>query len=162
MFKLNANVVIIIVFLLFLALAFLSHYFFSLQGIIPIINWERSSFSTPSLALLVFLTVSLFPTICLPSTPSMWVAGMTFGYGFGFLLIMPAVIIGVSLPYLVGSLFRRKIQVSIYCIVGYFLHIMFNILSKVCILSFVLNACYPQTGLDGNVPKESFSHKISW
>ncbi|XP_057520077.1 uncharacterized protein LOC130800511 [Amaranthus tricolor] len=84
--------------------------FFMDKGIIPIINWERSSFSTPSLALLVFVTVSLFPTICLPSTPSMWVAGMTFGYGFGFLLIMPAVIIGVSLPYLVGSLFRRKIQ----------------------------------------------------
>ncbi|XP_057524474.1 uncharacterized protein LOC130804152 isoform X1 [Amaranthus tricolor] len=84
--------------------------FFMDKGIIPILNWERSSFSTPHLALLVFVTVSLFPTIFLPSTPSMWVAGMTFGYGFGFLLIMPAVIIGVSLPYLVGSLFHHKIQ----------------------------------------------------
>ena len=98
------------------------YFFFLLQGIIPILNWERSSFSTPHLALLVFVTVSLFPTIFLPSTPSMWVAGMTFGYGFGFLLIMPAVIIGVSLPYLVGSLFHHKIQVSIGCNTGCFFH----------------------------------------
>ncbi|KAL2902219.1 hypothetical protein RDABS01_027301 [Bienertia sinuspersici] len=80
------------------------------KGIIPILNWERSSFSTPILALLIFVTVALFPTILLPSSPSMWVAGMTFGYGYGFLLIMPAVIIGVSLPYLIGSLFYHKIQ----------------------------------------------------
>lgn len=80
------------------------------KGIIPIIKWERSTFSTPVLAVLIFVTVALFPTIILPSSPSMWVAGMTFGYGFGFLLIMPAVIIGVSLPYLIGSLFYHKIQ----------------------------------------------------
>uniref|UniRef100_A0A7C9D6F4 VTT domain-containing protein n=1 Tax=Opuntia streptacantha TaxID=393608 RepID=A0A7C9D6F4_OPUST len=40
----------------------------------------------------------------------MWVAGMTFGYGYGFLLIMSAVAIGVSLPYLIGSLIHHKIQ----------------------------------------------------
>ncbi|XP_021754020.1 uncharacterized protein LOC110719396 [Chenopodium quinoa] len=80
------------------------------KGIIPILNWERTSFSTPVLALIIFTSVALFPTILLPSSPSMWVAGMTFGYGFGFLLIMPAVFIGVSLPYLIGSLFYHKIQ----------------------------------------------------
>ncbi|KNA02632.1 hypothetical protein SOVF_216860 [Spinacia oleracea] len=80
------------------------------KGIIPILNWERSSFSTPVLALIIFTTVALFPTILLPSSPSMWVAGMTFGYGYGFLIIMPAMMIGVSLPYLVGSLFYHKIQ----------------------------------------------------
>lgn len=80
------------------------------KGIIPIINWERSTFSTPVLAFLLFVTVALFPTILVPSSPSMWVAGMTFGYGFGFLLIMSAVIIGMSVPYLVGSLFYHKIQ----------------------------------------------------
>ncbi|XP_021735980.1 uncharacterized protein LOC110702563 [Chenopodium quinoa] len=80
------------------------------KGIIPILNWERTSFSTPILALIIFTSVALFPTILLPSSPSMWVAGMTFGYGFGFLLIMPAVFIGVSLPYLIGSLFYHKIQ----------------------------------------------------
>ncbi|KAL9231067.1 hypothetical protein vseg_006335 [Gypsophila vaccaria] len=80
------------------------------KGITPIIRWETTSFSDPVLAFILFTTVALFPTILLPSTPSMWVAGMTFGYGFGFLLIMPAVVIGVSLPYLVGSLFHHKIQ----------------------------------------------------
>ncbi|KAK9716482.1 hypothetical protein RND81_06G236300 [Saponaria officinalis] len=80
------------------------------KGITPIIRWETSTFSDPVLALLLFITVALFPTILLPSTPSMWVAGMTFGYGYGFLLIMSAVIIGVSIPYLIGSLFHHKIE----------------------------------------------------
>ncbi|XP_052210943.1 uncharacterized protein LOC127813881 isoform X2 [Diospyros lotus] len=84
--------------------------FFVDKEIIPIINWERGTFSTPVLAILIFASVALFPALLLPSTPSMWVAGMTFGYGFGFLLIIGAVAIGVSLPYLIGSLFYHKIQ----------------------------------------------------
>lgn len=43
----------------------------------------------------------------------MWVAGMTFGYGYGFLLVIGAVSIGVSIPYFGGSLFYHKIQVRI-------------------------------------------------
>ncbi|GMH09470.1 hypothetical protein Nepgr_011311 [Nepenthes gracilis] len=80
------------------------------KEVIPIINWERSTFSTPVLAVLLFVTVAIFPTILLPSSPSMWVAGMTFGYGYGFLLIISAVALGVCLPYLIGSLFYHKIQ----------------------------------------------------
>lgn len=83
-----------------------------LQEIIPIINWEAETFSTPVLAVFVFASVALFPSLFLPSSPSMWLAGMTFGYGFGFLLIISAVAIGVSLPYFTGSLFYHKIQVS--------------------------------------------------
>ncbi|MFS7898050.1 hypothetical protein Hanom_Chr00s015717g01755071 [Helianthus anomalus] len=49
----------------------------------------------------------------IPSTPSMWVAGMSFGYGFGFFLIIGGVTIGASLPYFIGSLFYHTIQVSI-------------------------------------------------
>ncbi|KAJ7952422.1 TVP38/TMEM64 family membrane protein [Quillaja saponaria] len=84
--------------------------FFMDKEIIPIIQWETETFSTPVLAVLVFASVALFPTLLLPSTPSMWVAGMTFGYGFGFLLIISAVAVGVSLPYFIGSLFHHKIQ----------------------------------------------------
>lgn len=80
------------------------------KEVIPIINWERSTFSTPELAVLIFATVTVFPALLLPSSPSMWVAGMTFGYGYGFLLIISAVAIGVSLPYFIGSLFYHKIQ----------------------------------------------------
>jgi membrane protein DedA with SNARE-associated domain len=93
-----------------------------LQEIIPIINWETKTFSTPVLAVLVFASVALFPTLLLPSSPSMWVAGMTFGYGYGFLLIISGMAVGVSLPYFIGSLFYRKIQVRmsavfiIYCL----------------------------------------------
>ncbi|XP_022152794.1 uncharacterized protein LOC111020425 isoform X2 [Momordica charantia] len=84
--------------------------FFMNKEIIPIINWEAETFSTPVLAVLVFTSVALFPSLFLPSSPSMWLAGMTFGYGLGFLLIISAVTIGVSLPFFIGSLFYRKIQ----------------------------------------------------
>lgn len=84
--------------------------FFMDKEIIPIINWETETFTRPVLGLLVFASVALFPTLCLPSSPSMWIAGMTFGYGYGFLLIIGAAAIGVSLPYFIGSLFHRKIQ----------------------------------------------------
>nr|GMD99110.1 probable LRR receptor-like serine/threonine-protein kinase At1g12460 [Ipomoea batatas] len=37
-------------------------------------------------------------------------SGMTFGYGYGFLLIIGGAAIGVSLPYFIGYLFQNKIQ----------------------------------------------------
>ncbi|CAK9173128.1 unnamed protein product [Ilex paraguariensis] len=80
------------------------------KEIIPIINWETATFSTPVLALLLFASVAFFPALLLPSTPAMWVAGMTFGYGIGFLLIIGGVTIGISLPYFIGFLFHHKIQ----------------------------------------------------
>lgn len=80
------------------------------KEVIPIINWETKTFSTPVLTVLVFASVALFPTLLLPSTPSMWVAGMTFGYGFGFLLIISAAAIGVSLPFIIGKIFQHKIE----------------------------------------------------
>ncbi|KAM2624623.1 hypothetical protein TB1_031579 [Malus domestica] len=84
--------------------------YFMDNEIIPILNWETRTFSPPVLAVLVFASVALFPTVLLPSSPSMWVAGMTFGYGYGFLLIISAAAVGVSLPFFVGSLFYHKIQ----------------------------------------------------
>lgn len=84
--------------------------FFMDKEIIPIINWEMMTFSTPVLAVIIFMSIALFPSLLLPSSPSMWLGGMTFGYGFGFLLIIAAVAVGVSLPYFIGSLFSHKIQ----------------------------------------------------
>ncbi|PWA34457.1 SNARE associated Golgi protein [Artemisia annua] len=80
------------------------------KGVIPILKWETETFSKPVLAVLIFTSVALFPSILLPSTPSMWVAGMTFGYAYGFLLIIGGVVIGTSLPYFIGSLFYHKIE----------------------------------------------------
>ncbi|XP_076960800.1 uncharacterized protein LOC143637241 [Bidens hawaiensis] len=80
------------------------------KEVIPILNWETATFSKPMLAIVIFTSVAIFPTVFIPSTPSMWVAGMTFGYGLGFLLIICGVTIGVSLPYFIGSLFYHKIQ----------------------------------------------------
>ncbi|KAA3456461.1 TVP38/TMEM64 family membrane protein isoform X1 [Gossypium australe] len=84
--------------------------FFMDKELMPLIKWEMATFSTPMLALLIFASVALFPTIFLPSSPSMWVAGMAFGYGFGFLLIITAAAVGVSLPFFIGSLFLHRIQ----------------------------------------------------
>ncbi|KAK8464621.1 hypothetical protein PHAVU_010G034901 [Phaseolus vulgaris] len=61
------------------------------------------------LAVVVFATIGLFPTLVLPSSPFIWVFGMTFGYFFGFLLIISAAI-GVSLPFMIGSIFHHKIE----------------------------------------------------
>ncbi|KAL0697667.1 hypothetical protein Bca4012_053789 [Brassica carinata] len=80
------------------------------KELIPFINWVRSTFSIPVLGLLLFASVALFPSILLPSSPSMWMAGLTFGYGKGFLLILSAASIGVTLPFLIGHLFLHKMQ----------------------------------------------------
>jgi len=75
------------------------------------INWGTNKFTSPELAVMVFASIALFPTLVMPSSPSMWVAGMTFGYCFGFLIIISAAAIGVSLPFLIGSIFHHKIEV---------------------------------------------------
>lgn len=84
------------------------------QEIIPIIIWEKKTFSTAVLALIIFGSLILFPAILIPSTPSMWVAGMTFGYGYGFLLVMAAIPLGVTIPFFIGSLFYHRIEVSAF------------------------------------------------
>ncbi|GKB44638.1 SNARE associated Golgi protein [Tanacetum coccineum] len=80
------------------------------KEVIPILNWETETFSKLVLAVLIFASVALFSSILLPSTPSMWVTGITFGYAYGFLLITSGVVIGTSLPYFIGSLFYHKIE----------------------------------------------------
>lgn len=107
-----AKLVLVFVFLAVLGVCFFLWIgpFLMNKEVIPILNWETETFSKPVLAVLIFASVALFPTIFLPSTPSMWVAGMSFGYGYGFLLIIGGVTIGTSLPYFIGSMFYHKIQ----------------------------------------------------
>lgn len=90
-----------------------------MQEIIPLLNWVRKTFSKPVLAAMIFASVAVFPVILVPSTPSMWVAGMTFGYSLGFLIIISAVPIGVSLPYFIGTLFHHRMEVCTFYIVIY-------------------------------------------
>jgi uncharacterized membrane protein YdjX (TVP38/TMEM64 family) len=42
----------------------------------------------------------------------MWLAGMIFGYGWGFLIIMVGTTIGMVVPYWIGSLFRERLHVK--------------------------------------------------
>jgi uncharacterized membrane protein YdjX (TVP38/TMEM64 family) len=110
------------------------------QELIPFINWVRNTFSIPVLGLLLFASVALFPSILLPSSPSMWMAGLTFGYGKGFLLILSAASIGVTLPFLIGHLFLHKMQVSIiipYSLFGYLLLSLYHEMINLDFFSFL-------------------------
>lgn len=81
------------------------------KEVVPILDWEIKTFSPQVLGVILFVTLALFPSLLIPSTPSIWVAGIAFGYGFGFLLILPAMTVGMSLPYFIGSCFRHKMQI---------------------------------------------------
>lgn len=80
---------------------------------VPALEWMRSTFRKSILGLILFASIATFPTLLIPSSPSMWIAGITFGYGYGFLLIIGAESLGMTLPYLIGSLFHHKIHVSL-------------------------------------------------
>lgn len=76
----------------------------------PILYWESTTFSRPAIALICFGAIALFPSVLLPSSPFMWLAGMTFGYLYGFLIITVGMSIGMSLPYFIGSAFHCRIH----------------------------------------------------
>lgn len=78
--------------------------------LIPILQWEATAFGRPVLALVLVASLALFPVFLIPSGPSMWLAGMIFGYGLGFVIIMAGTTIGMVLPYLIGLLFRDRIH----------------------------------------------------
>lgn len=80
--------------------------------VIPLMEWEASNFSRPVLALVLIGSLALLPVFLIPSGPSMWLAGMIFGYGLGFLIIMAGMLLGVSLPFFIARwLFRERIQI---------------------------------------------------
>lgn len=74
-------------------------------------RWEATSFGRPVLAIVLVISMSVFPTVFLPSTPSMWLTGIIFGYRLGLLIIMVGTGIGMSIPYWIGSLFLHRIHV---------------------------------------------------
>lgn len=78
--------------------------------LIPTMQWEATAFGRPVLALVLVSSLALFPVLLIPSGPSMWLAGMIFGYGLGFIIIMVGTTIGMVLPYSIGLLFRDRIH----------------------------------------------------
>ncbi|GFY94641.1 SNARE associated Golgi protein family [Actinidia rufa] len=78
--------------------------------LLPIMQWEATAFGRPVLALVLVASLAFFPVVLIPSGPSMWLAGMIFGYGLGFVIIMVGTTIGMILPYLIGLLFRDRIH----------------------------------------------------
>jgi hypothetical protein len=79
--------------------------------LIPILQWEATAFGRPMLAIVLVVSLALFPVFLIPSGPSMWLAGMIFGYGLGFVIIMVGTTIGMVLPYLIGLMFRDRLHV---------------------------------------------------
>ncbi|KAK3022158.1 hypothetical protein RJ639_045353 [Escallonia herrerae] len=78
--------------------------------LLPIMQWEATSFGRPVLAIILVASLAFFPVFLIPSGPSMWLAGMIFGYGLGFVIIMVGTTVGMILPYLIGLLFRDRIH----------------------------------------------------
>lgn len=73
-------------------------------------QWEASAFGRPVLAIVLVSSLALLPLILVPSGPSMWLAGMIFGYGWGFLIIMAGTTLGMVMSYWIGSLFRERLH----------------------------------------------------
>ncbi|XP_047339140.1 uncharacterized protein LOC124942643 isoform X1 [Impatiens glandulifera] len=84
------------------------------KELIPWMDWQMQAFSKPMLTVILFASIAFFPVFLIPSSPSMWVVGMMFGYGFGFLVIICGVSIGMSLPFFLGSFFYSKIEVCFH------------------------------------------------
>lgn len=78
--------------------------------LLPILQWEATAFGRPVLALILVASLAFFPVFLIPSGPSMWLAGMIFGYGLGFVIIMAGTTVGMILPYLIGLIFRDRIH----------------------------------------------------
>ncbi|KAJ8752169.1 hypothetical protein K2173_003777 [Erythroxylum novogranatense] len=76
----------------------------------PVMQWEATAFGRPVLALVLVASLALFPVVLIPSGPSMWLTGMIFGYGLGFIIIMVGTTIGMLLPYWIGLFFRERIH----------------------------------------------------
>ena len=95
-------------------------------------QWEATAFGRPVLALVLVASLAFFPVVLIPSGPSMWLAGMIFGYGLGFVIIMAGTTIGMVLPYLIGLLFRDRIHVRswqlIISIYRWFLYLFIHLL----------------------------------
>lgn len=86
-------------------------------------KWEATAFGRPVLALVLVASLALFPALLIPSGPSMWLAGMIFGYGLGFVIIMIGTTIGMILPFLIGLLFRDHIHVRRLGFISYKIYI---------------------------------------
>jgi uncharacterized membrane protein YdjX (TVP38/TMEM64 family) len=70
-----------------------------MQVIILLLVWESKEFTRPVLAVVLVFSMAIFPIFLFPSGPSMWLTGMVFGYGLGFLIIMVGTTIGQTFPY---------------------------------------------------------------
>ncbi|KAM7251416.1 hypothetical protein ACFE04_023299 [Oxalis oulophora] len=76
----------------------------------PMMEWEATTFGRPVLAIVLVASLALFPIFLIPSAPSMLLAGMIFGYGLGFVIIMVGTTVGMVLPYGIGLMFRDRIH----------------------------------------------------
>ncbi|KAL6322125.1 hypothetical protein AAG906_005063 [Vitis piasezkii] len=95
--------------LLFLVIKWSALISFS-KNVNPLTKWLAVNFSPLELAAAIFASLALFPAALLESAPSLWIAGIVFGYELGFLIIIPGIAVGVTLPNFIAYPLRSKIQ----------------------------------------------------
>eukprot|EP00899_Mesostigma_viride_P018891 jgi/Mesvir1/27002/Mv20709-RA.1 len=69
---------------------------------IPALDWSSRVFTRAQLALLLMALMTLLPLIWPFSAPVLWVTAMTFGWGWGALLLTLGTAGGMALPFLVA------------------------------------------------------------
>ncbi|KAI9122689.1 hypothetical protein K1719_006529 [Acacia pycnantha] len=84
--------------------------FFSVKVLYPFMEWQVTDFSRPFLAIELFASLVVFPVFLIPSGPSMWLAGMSFDYSTGSVIITSGTTIGMIFTYLIGRLYRKLVH----------------------------------------------------
>lgn len=75
-------------------------------------DWVPRTFGRLELAAIIFASVAVLPTALFESTtPAILAAGIFFGHLFGLLIVIPALVVGVSLPFYLASHFGDQILV---------------------------------------------------
>ncbi|KAL5100009.1 hypothetical protein RYX36_004336 [Vicia faba] len=123
-------------------------------------EWEATAFGRPVLALVLIASLALFPALLIPSGPSMWLAGMIFGYGLGFVIIMVGTTIGIVLPYLIGLKFCNRIHYGKHRLTT--VEIIYNIISFIiAVITIVGFTVYAKRSLNKLKMSEAIEEAVS-
>lgn len=83
----------------------------SLQAVIPALEWADTTLSKPLLIFVIVICLAIFPIFLLPSSPLIWLAGISFGYAWGYVITLVGMALGMSATYFIGRrLLHDRVQ----------------------------------------------------
>lgn len=89
----------------------LSPFFLTLQVVIPSLEWADTTLSKPLLVLVIISSLTILPIFLAPSSPLIWLAGISFGYFWGYVLVIVGMSLGMSITYVIGRrLLHDRVQ----------------------------------------------------